>query len=88
MKQLRKEFGAHAHSKDLGEHAKSHRADSQRLEKQLATLRKELTSFRIQIAKDAAKSRARQEAALTRIAAKVKGAAPKKPRAKSSKKKR
>ena len=88
MKSLRKEMGAHTHSKDLGEHAKSHRADTQRLEKQLSTLRKELASFKSQMAKEAAKSRAREEAALARFTAKVKAAAPKKPRAKPSKKKR
>jgi len=88
MKSLRKEFGAHTRSKDLGEHAKSHRADTKRLEAQLATLRKELATFRSQMAKDAARSRAREEAALARFAAKVKAAAPKKPRAKPSKKKR
>lgn len=88
MKSLRKELAAHTRSKDLGEHVKSHRADTIRLEKQLTTLRKDLASFKSQIAKDAAKSRAREEAALTKFAAKVKGARPKKPRAKPSKKKR
>ena len=88
MKSLRKELGAHTRSKDLGEHAKSHRADTKRLETQLATLRKELASFKSQMAKDAAKSRAREEAALARFAAKVKAAAPKKPRTKPPKKKR
>jgi len=87
MKSLRKEFGAHTRSKDLGEHAKSHRADTKRLEKQLTTLRKELASFKSQMSKDAAKSRAREEATLARFAAKVKAAEPKKLR-KSSKKKR
>ena len=88
LKSLRKELGAHTHSKDLGEHVKSHRADTDRLEKQLVTLRKELASFKGQIAKDAAKSRAREEAALARIAAKVKAAEPKKFRTRPSKKKR
>jgi len=88
MKSLRKEFGAHTHSKELGEHVKSHQAGTERLEKQLATLRKELASFKSQLAKDAAKSRAREEAALARIAAKVKAAEPKKLRTKPSKKKR
>ena len=87
LKSLRKELGAHTRSKDLGEHVKSHRADTDRLEKQLATLRRELASFKSQVAKDAAKSRAREEAALARFAAKVKAAEPKKLR-KSSKKKR
>ena len=88
MKSLRKEFGAHTRSKDLGEHAKSHRADTKRLEKQLATLRHELSSFKSQMAKEAAKSRAREEAALARFAARVKAVQPKKPRPKPSKKKR
>ena len=88
LKSLRKEMGVHTPSKDLGEHLKSHRADTNRLEKQLATLRKELASFKGQMAKDAAKSRAREEAALARLAAKVKAAEPKKLRTKPSKKKR
>ena len=88
MKSLRKELGAHTRSKDLGEHAKSHRADTKRLENQLATLRKELATFKSQMTKEAAKSRAREEAALARFAAKVKAAEPKKLRAKASKKKR
>ena len=87
MKSLRREMGAHTHSKDLGEHAKSHRADTKRLETQLATLRKELASFKSQMAKEAAKSRAREEAALARFAARVKAAEPKRPKSKPSKKK-
>jgi len=89
MKSLRKDLAAHTRSKDLGAHAKSHRADTKRLEKQLATLRKELASFKSQMVKDAAKGRAREEAALARFAAKVNAAGPKKkPRAKPSRKKR
>jgi len=87
MKSIRKDLSARTHSKDLGEHIKGHRADTKRLEKQLATLRKELASFKSQMAKEAAKSRTREEAALARFAAKVKAAEPKKLR-RSSKKKR
>jgi chromosome segregation ATPase len=88
LKSLRKDMGAHRASLDLSEHLKSHRADTDRLEKQLAALRKELASFKSQMAKDAAKSRAREEAAFSRFAAKVKAAEPKKLRRKLSKKKR
>jgi len=88
MKSLRKELGAHTRSKDLGEHAKSHRADTKRLEKQLTTLRKELAAFKSQMAKEAAKSRAREEAALARFTSKIKAVEPKKSRTKPSKKKR
>jgi chromosome segregation ATPase len=86
---LRKELATHIRSKDLGEHVKSHKADTKRLEKQIAALRNELASLESQVAKEAAKSRAREEAAFSRIIAKVKTTKPpRKPKAKSSKKKR
>ena len=84
---LRKELAAHTRSKDLGEHVKSHRADTKRLEKQMATLRKDLASFQSQMAKEAAKTKAREEAAFARFTAKVKAEKPKK-HPKPSKKKR
>jgi exonuclease VII large subunit len=86
---LRKELATHIRSKDLGVHVKSHAAETKRLEKQIAKLRNDLVAFKGQMAREAAKSRAREEAALSGIAAKVKLAKPsKKPRAKSSRKKR
>jgi hypothetical protein len=86
---LRKELVTHIHSKDLGEHVKSHEADTKRLEKQIAALRSELVSLKSQVAREAAKSRAREEAALSRIIAKVRPTKPsRKPKARSSKKKR
>ncbi len=81
---FRKEFTAHARSKDLGNHVKSHEAGSKRLETQVATLRNELAALKSHIAKETAISRAREEAALSRILAKV-SAKPSKP-AKHSKK--
>lgn len=86
---LRKELATHVRSKELGKHVKSHEADTKRLEKQIAALRNELVSLKSQMAKEAAKSRAREEAALSRIIAKAKTTKPsRKPKAKSSKKKR
>jgi ribosomal protein L29 len=84
---LRKDLATHIHSKDLGVHVKSHEAGNKRLEKQIASLRGELASLKGQMAKEAAKSRAKQEATLSRILAKVKTAKPKS-KAKASRKKR
>ena len=84
---LRKDLAKHVRSKDLGVHVKSHEIGTKRLEKQIASLRSDLASLKSQMAKDAAKSRAREEAALSKIFAKVRAPA-KKPQAKSSKKKR
>lgn len=80
-------MGAHARSKDLGEHVKSHRADSARLEKQMASLRKDVASLRSQLAKEATRSRAHSEAAFAKLAAKVKTAKPKKPKIRLRKRK-
>jgi uncharacterized protein involved in exopolysaccharide biosynthesis len=86
---LRKEFVTHIRSKDSGAHAKAHVADTKRLEKQIKSLRSDLASLRAQIAKEAAKSRAREEAALSRIIARAKASKPaKKAQARTSKKKR
>ena len=68
---LRSELGAQALSKDVGSLRKSHEASSKRLEKQVATLRSELAALKGNIAKDAARSSAKQEAALAKILAKV-----------------
>jgi len=86
---LRKDLATHVHSKDLAVHAKSHVSDTKRLENQIATLRSELASLKGQMAKEAAKGRAREEAALSRIISKVRAPKPaKKPKQKTSKKKR
>lgn len=87
---LRKELAVHARSKDLSNHVKSHESDTKRLEKQVATLRNELVSIKSQIAKEAAKSRVREEAVLSKMLAKVRTTPKrsKKPPTKSSKKKR
>jgi chromosome segregation ATPase len=86
---LRKDLAAHAHSKDLSNHMKSHNADTKRLEKQVATLRNDLAALKSHITKEAAKSRAREEAVLSRMLAKVRTTKPsKKPPAKQSIKKK
>jgi hypothetical protein len=77
---IRKDLGAHLRSKDLGEHVRSHEADTKKLEKQIAALRNDLAAVKAQIVKEAAKSRAKEEAALSRVLAKVR------PPAKASKK--
>jgi len=68
---LRSELAAHARSKDLGNLSKSYNANTKRLESQVASLRKELSSLKGNIARDASKSRAKQEAMLSKILAKV-----------------
>jgi hypothetical protein len=73
---LRKDLATHIRSKDLGDHVKSHESGAKRLEKQIVTLRSELASLRSQMTKDAAKSRAREEAMLSKIVAKAKTARP------------
>ena len=62
---LRKELAAHARA-DKGGLSKDYQASAKRTEKQVATLRKELSDLKSGIAKDAAKSRAKQEAVLSR----------------------
>jgi chromosome segregation ATPase len=89
---LRKELATHTRSKDLGNHVKSHESDTKRLEKQVATLRSELTSLKAHVSKEAAKSRAKEEAAFSRMLAKVRAQKPSKklqlPTRKNPKKKR
>lgn len=82
---LRSELAAQSVQKDLGAFRKSHDASSKKLEKQVVQLRNDLADLKSHIAKDAARSRAKQEAMLSRILAKV-SAKPAKP-AKSKKKK-
>jgi hypothetical protein len=88
LKLLRKELGAHTRSKELGEHAKRHRADTARLEKEMTSLRKDMASFRSEMAKEYTKSRKQSEAAFAKFAAKVKAAKPKKLKIKVPKKKK
>ena len=68
---LRSELAAQTISKDVGSFRKSHEASTKRLEKQIVTLRKELAALKSNIAKDAARSRAKQEIALSKFLAKV-----------------
>jgi len=68
---LRSELAAASLSKDVGALRKSHDAGSKKLEKQVASLRIELAELKGHIAKDAARSRAKQEATLSKILAKV-----------------
>jgi hypothetical protein len=68
---LRSELAAQTVSKDVGSFRKSHEAGAKRLEKQVAVLRSDLAALKISIAKDAARSRAKQEATLAKILAKV-----------------
>jgi len=87
LKSLRNELGAHARSKELGQHIKSHRTDTARLEKEMASLRKDMAALRSQMAKDGAKSRAQADAAFAKLVARVKVAKPKKPKIKLRKRK-
>jgi hypothetical protein len=64
-------------SKSIG-FRKSHEASSRKLEKQVVSLRKELAALKSQITEEAAKSRRRQDAALSKVLAKV-SAKPSKP---------
>ena len=87
MASLRKDMATQVRAKDLGAHFKRHQADTKRLEKQIASLRSELHSLKGQMAKEAAKSRAREEAVLSKMVAKVKSARPpNRPRPKARKK--
>ncbi|MDA4123788.1 MAG: hypothetical protein OK456_11470, partial [Thaumarchaeota archaeon] len=67
---LRKELAARAHA-DSGGLSKDYEASAKRMEKQVTALRKELSDLKGGIARDAAKSRAKQEAMLSKILAKV-----------------
>ena len=88
MASLRKDL-AHVRSKDIGEHLRGHGADTKKLEKQVAALRKDLASMKAQMAKEASKSKAREKALMSQIQARIKTAKPsKKPRAKTSKRRR
>lgn len=81
---LRKELAAHARSKELGDQLKSHEGSTKKVEKQVAALRNEMAALKGSLAKEAAKSRAKEEAALTRILAKL-SPKPSKPKKRSKK---
>lgn len=68
---LRDELAAHTRSKGIGNLSKSHEASAKRLEKEVAILRNELAALKSNIAKDAARSRAKQEVILSKILARV-----------------
>jgi hypothetical protein len=68
---LRKDLAAHARVSDSGSLDKSYKASAKKMEKQVAALHKELSAMKSGIAKDAARSRAKQEAMLSKILAKV-----------------
>jgi vacuolar-type H+-ATPase subunit I/STV1 len=85
---LRKELVTHVRSHDLGEHVKSHERDTKRLEKQIVSLRNELAAVRSQVAKEADKSRTREEAVLLRILEKIRTTKPSKKPARKSRKPR
>jgi ABC-type phosphate transport system auxiliary subunit len=83
---LRSELAAQTVSKDVANFRKNHDVSAKRLEKQIATLRNELAALKSSIARDAARSRAKQEATLSRILAKVSAKPAKSKPAKSTKK--
>ena len=86
---LRREFASHTRSKESLAHTRAHEADTKRLERQITQLRSDLASLKTSMAKEAAKSRAKEEAALSKIIAKVRGSRPaKKALTKPTKKKR
>jgi prefoldin subunit 5 len=68
---LRKELATHTRSKHGGDFSKSVEAGTKRLQKEVATLRNELAALKSNITRDAARSRAKQEAMLSKILAKV-----------------
>lgn len=82
---IHKDLADYKRSRDLSDHAKSSDASAKRLEKKVASLGNDVAALKAGLAKDAAKTRARQEALLAKILAKV---SPKRPAAKKSSKKR
>ncbi len=80
---LRSELRAQTVSKDVEKFRKSHDLSTKKLEMQIASLRNELAEMKHDMAKDAAKGRAKQEAALSKFLARVN----KKPKAPAKSKK-
>jgi archaellum component FlaC len=68
---LRSELAAHSVASNIGPFRKSTDANSKRLETQVGQLRKQVADLKSSIAKDAARSRAKEEATLSKILAKV-----------------
>lgn len=89
VSKLRKDVKAQASgsAKSIEDFRKSHSAGSKKLERQVESLRKQLADMRRGIAKDAAKSKAREEATLSKILAKI-DRKTSKPKASKSKKKK
>lgn len=71
VKSLREELSAHARSKELTEMVKKHSAETKALHKEVKSLHEELAALKSSTAKDAARTKAREEAAFSRILAKV-----------------
>ena len=82
---LRKDLASHTRTKHVTDLGKSVETGNKRLEKEVVALRNELAALKSNITRDAARSRAKQEAMLSKILAKVKA---KSPKPASSKKKR
>jgi hypothetical protein len=80
---LRRDLTAHARASESGSLRKSYEASARRMERQVASLKKELSSLKGGIAKDAERSRARQEAMMAKILAKV--SKPSKPKRRAAK---
>ncbi len=68
---LRSELAGQTITRDVGSFRKSHEVITKRLEKQVSTLRSELAALKNSIAKDVARSRAKQEVTLSKILARV-----------------
>lgn len=68
---LRKDLGEYRRSRDISDHVKSSDSSAKRLDKQVTALRKEVADLKASLAKEAAKTRARDEATLARILSKV-----------------
>ncbi len=66
-------------SKDLASFRKNHEASSKRLEKQVASLRNEVTSLKSFISKENARAKGKQEALLNKVITKLNEKKPKPP---------
>jgi hypothetical protein len=78
VESIRKDLGDYRRSRDISDHVKSSEASAKRLDKQVTALRNELAALKASIATESARTRARDEAALSRILSKV-SSKPKKP---------
>lgn len=73
-------------SKDLASFRKNHEANSKRLEKQVSSLRNEVTSLKSFISKENARAKSKQEALLNRVITKLNEKKPRPVAAKAKKK--